>query len=240
VNKKLRVQTERLLGRLLDIPLLTPFLLRWHARIGWQWYQISTKYFAITRPTDSQRRQILAIRIITPVLMAILYYFGIMAEKASLDGFHHKTDYARVVLVKFEAGAGQTKEIAAQLAVRRRLLARREAILAPSWDSYSWFLKTVRSFSRTHDGISLVSYGQPLVSDAGMLPKFPYRWATFHIEGTGYYDKFGSFFADLENTFQYFRVQNVVMVPNTAPDAQPETLLVNFDLVTPIAPTGLE
>jgi hypothetical protein len=234
VNKRLKVQTERLVGRALDVPLLTPLLLRWYARIGWHWFQVSQKYFAVTRATNSQRRQILAIWITTPVLMGILYYFGIMAEKASLDGFHRKTDYARVIVAKFEAGALETKEIATQLANRRRLLARREAILAPGWDSYSWALKTVHSFSSAHEGVSLVSYSQPSISDTGMLPKFPYRWATFHIEGTGYYDKFGSFFADLENTFQYFRVQNVVMVPNAAPDAQPETLVVDFDLVTPV------
>jgi hypothetical protein len=236
VNKKLKVQTERLVGRALDFPRLTPLFLRWYARIGWHSFQFSQKYLALNRATDSQRRQILAIWIITPVLMALLYYFGIRAENASLDDFHRKTGYSRVMLAKFEAGARQTKEIAAQLGVQRRLLARREAFLAPGWDSYSWVLKTVHSFSSAHEGISLVSYSQPSISDTGMLPKFPYRWATFHIAGTGYYDKFGSFVADLETTFQYFRVQNVVMVPNTMPDAQPETLIVDFDLVTPIAP----
>ena len=62
--------------------------------------------------------------------------------------------------------------------------------------------------------MAIDTYSQPEISDVGIIPKFPYRWATFHVKGSGYYQDLGRFFADFENNFPYFRVQNPVLTAN--------------------------
>jgi hypothetical protein len=66
------------------------------------------------------------------------------------------------------------------------------------------------------------------------LPGFPYKWATFRLEGSGFYHDFGKFFADLENNFPCFRVQNLEISGNSAGSVDPEKLTFAFELVVPV------
>jgi len=189
---------------------------------------------ALDKPSKAQWDRILGVAIGTPVLVAILWCFGVMAEQAQLQNIREKVAVAKDKLTSSETVRRQVGESARKLQERGDLLARREAFLAPNRDTYAWIVSTINSFSDLHRGVKIDGYSLPEVSAAGILPNFPYRWATFHLRGTGYYHEFGSFFADLENTFPYYRIQNVVIAPNTKPAAEPETLSFNFDLVIPM------
>ena len=57
------------------------------------------------------------------------------------------------------------------------------------------------------------------------------------MKGTGFYQEFGAFFANLENSFPYFRVQNLEVSANTGPGVEAEKLNFSFDLITPVVTT---
>jgi len=129
-------------------------------------------------------------------------------------------------------------EISGTLHSRSELLARREAGLAPDRDAYAWLINTMNNFIESRKGINIETYSQPEMSDEGIIPRFPYRWATFHLKGTGCFHDFGKFFADFENDFPYFRIQNLTMTANSGAGMEAEKLSVTFDLVAPVASTS--
>jgi hypothetical protein len=188
----------------------------------------------VNKLSKTQRDRILGILIGTPVLMALLWYFAVQAEQAQLHGLQKKVADKKDQLMKAETVMRKGEEISDKLQAHNDLLAKREATLAPDRDAYAWIISTINPFILSRKGVSIYAYSQPEISDLGILPAFPYRWATFHLKGTGYYHEFGAFFADLENTFPYFRVQNVDVAANTGPGVEPEKLNFNFDLVTPV------
>jgi hypothetical protein len=190
--------------------------------------------------TKQQQERIAAIACGTVVIMGALVYFGVMAKN---DELHRTQDNTRAVLKTLkdaEAEMSKGSEIAAQLEARSQLLAKREAILAPDRDAYAWIIGEINPFIQSRKGVNIYSYSQPDVADEGIIPGFPYQWATFHLKGTGYYYEFGSFFADLENTFPYFRVQNVDIAANAGPGVDAEKLAYTFDLIVPVISTDVK
>jgi len=114
------------------------------------------------------------------------------------------------------------------------LLAKKEATLAPERDAYAWIIGEITPFIQSHKGVNIYSYSQPEVSESGIIGDFPYKWATFHLKGIGYYYEYGRFLADLENAFPYFRVQNLAIGAYSSPGVDAEKLAYTFDLVVPM------
>jgi Tfp pilus assembly protein PilO len=189
----------------------------------------------VNKLSKAQRDQLLGIAIGTVALMAILWYFGVTAKQSELAATRRKCADMRQKLHDAEALMRREDEISGTLHSRSELLARREAGLAPDRDAYAWLINTVNAFIQSRKGVNIDTYSQPEISDAGIIPKFPYRWATFHLKGTGYYHDLGKFFADFENAFPYFRIQNLNMSANAGPGLEAEKLSVTFDLVAPVA-----
>jgi hypothetical protein len=143
----------------------------------------------------------------------------------------------RDTLKKAEGTMRNAEEISEKLGERTQLLEKREAMLAPDRDAYAWIISTINPFIQSRKGVNINHYSQPEVTDLGIIPEFPYKWAAFHLEGTGYYHDLGKFFADLENNFSFFRVQNLEMNAIVTLGAEPEKLNVSFDLVVPVKPS---
>ena len=162
---------------------------------------------AVNKLSKTQRDQLLAIAMGTVVLMGVLWYFGVTAMQAELVATRRKSADMRQKLHDAEALMRRGDEISGTLQTRSDLLAKREAGLAPDRDSYAWLIDTMNNFIQSRKGVNIDTYSQPEISDKGLIPHFPYRWATFHLRGTGYYQDLGKFFADLENSFPYFRVR---------------------------------
>jgi hypothetical protein len=184
--------------------------------------------------SKQQQERLGAIAFATAAIIGALWYFGVMAVQAQLQRTRENTRAVLKTLKDAEAKMSRGQDIAAQLQARSDLLGKREATLAPDRDAYAWIISEINPFIQSRKGVSIYSYSQPDVSDAGIFQNFPYKWATFHLRGTGYYYEFGKFFADLENQFPYFRVQNVTIVVNTTPGAEAEKLAYTFDLVVPM------
>jgi hypothetical protein len=168
------------------------------------------------------------------LIMGMLWYFGVNAKQEELRRTRENTRAVLKTLKDAEAEMTKGTEIATQLQASSQVLAKREAILAPDRDAYAWIISVINPFLQSRKGVSIYAYSQPDVSEAGIFQSFPYKWATFHLKGTGYYYEFGRFFADLENQFPYFRVQNVMIASSTTPGVDPEKLSYTFDLVVPM------
>jgi hypothetical protein len=184
--------------------------------------------------SKQQQERLGAIAFATVAIIAGLWYFGVMAVQAQLKRTRENTRAVQKTLKDAEVEMGRGQEIAAQLQARGELLAKREITLAPDRDAYAWVISVINPFIQSRKGVSIYSYSQPDVGEAGIFQSFPYKWATFHLKGTGYYYEFGRFFADLENEFPYFRVQNVMIASTSTPGVDPEKLSYTFDLVVPM------
>ncbi|HEY3860796.1 MAG TPA: hypothetical protein VGO59_02825 [Verrucomicrobiae bacterium] len=184
-----------------------------------------------------QKEQLTGVGVATIALMGVLWYFGVRAKQAELSKSERSTAQMRDTLKRAEGTMRQGEDISDKLQAQSQALDKREALLAPDRDSYAWIISTITPFLQARKGVSIYHYSQPETSELGVLPDFPYKWATFHLEGTGYYHDFGKFFADLENNFPCFRVQNLEMGVGAGAGVQPEKLNVAFDLVVPVKPS---
>jgi hypothetical protein len=184
--------------------------------------------------SKQQQERLIGITFGTIVVIVVIWIFGVMAVQAALVRTRENTKAVLKTLKDAEAEMGRGQEIAAQLQARSELLAKHEAMLAPDRDAYIWIIGELKPFLQSRKGVNIYSYSQPEVSEVGIIGGFPYKWATFHLKGTGYYYEFGRFIADLENSFPYFRVQNVAIGANSGPGVEPESLAYTFDLVVPM------
>jgi hypothetical protein len=192
----------------------------------------------VNKLSKAQKDQLIGIVMGTVMLVVALWYFGVTAKQTELAATQRKTADMRKKLHDAEILMRRGDEISGTLEARSELLAKREAGLAPDRDAYVWLLDTVNTFIQSRTGVNIDTYSQPEVSDQGSIPKFPYRWATFHLKGTGYFQDLGKFFADFENAFPYFRIENLNMSANSGPGMEAEKLSVSFDLVAPVAPSS--
>jgi len=188
----------------------------------------------VNKLTKTQREQLIAIAIGAVMVLGALWYFGVTAKQKELIATRHKTEEMDKKLHDADALMRREGEISGTLQTRTDLLAKLEGELAPDRDAYAWLINTMNTFMQMHRGVNIETYSQPEVSEDGLIPKFPYKWATFHLRGTGYYHEWGKFFSDFENTFPYFRIQSPMLSANTGPGMQPEKLSVNFDIVAPV------
>jgi hypothetical protein len=192
----------------------------------------------VNKLTKAQRDQLIGIAIGALMLMAALWYFGVTSMQRDLLVTERKSAEMQKKLRDAEALMRQGDAISGTLRSRSELLAKREAGLAPDRDAYAWLINTMNTFIESRKGINIDTYSQPEMSDEGIIPRFPYRWATFHLKGTGHFHDFGKFFADFENDFPYFRIQNLTMTANSGGGMEAEKLSVTFDLVAPVASTS--
>ena len=190
--------------------------------------------------SKQQQERLGIISFTTVVIIAALWWFGVMAKQAELERTRENTRTVSRTLKDAEVEMSRGSEIAAQLQARSDLLGKRESTLAPDRDAYAWIIGQINPFIQSRKGVNIYSYSQPEVSDVGIIAGFPYKWATFHLKGTGYYYEFGRFFADLENEFPYFRVQNLAIAANSSPGVDAEKLAYTFDLVVPMTSSDVK
>lgn len=114
--------------------------------------------------------------------------------------------------------------LAASLAESKATLSDMESDMA-SGDLYSWVVNTFRRFKGPYK-VEIPQLG-PLgpITDATLLPSFPYKQATVTVAGKAHFHDFGHFLADFENTFPHMRVLNLNLEIEPAPQ-DPE--LISF------------
>lgn len=181
-------------------------------------------------------------------LAGILYTFVLGAQKDRLATIHRQLLTGRDKLEKAERLIKSKDRFDEDVATNQKTLDEREASMAPSGQYYYWFLKLMDQF-REQEKLSaafIIDITQPEFIEAGLVPKNPYKAASFGIRLAGTYQDIGRFIADIENAFPYFRIQNIKMVPqgtafpaaaskqavSPVPSARNENLVVEVRIVT--------
>jgi Tfp pilus assembly protein PilO len=188
----------------------------------------------MTKLTKGQREKLIGIAVGTVAAMGALWFFVVSAEQSQLKEINKKTEKMKETVSSATKLVRSSLEVGLELTNRLNVLERREDGLAPDHDPYSWMLDKIGKFIQPRTGVNMREMSREELSDKGPIPHFPYRWATFHIKGVGFYHDFGKFFADFENTFPYFSIQNVEIAPATGQSEQAEKLAYSFDIVAPL------
>jgi Tfp pilus assembly protein PilO len=189
--------------------------------------------------TKTQRDQLIGVAVGAVAIMAALWFLVVVGQQKDLEAIKKKTNTMNETLRNADATVRGALIIGQELTNRVETLQKREADLAPGHDPNSWMIGRVNQFIAPRKGVSVKSISTADINDKGVLPHFPYPWATFHIKAVGYYREFGKLIADFENTFPYYRIQNMD-ISAAGVGEEEEKLSYSFDIVTPLVPTGQE
>jgi hypothetical protein len=172
-------------------------------------------------------------------IAGILYTFVLGAQKDRLGVLNKQLLTAKDKLGKADRLVKSKPVIEADLQATQKVLDERHGRMAPSGQYYYWFLKLMDQFreqERLHPAF-IIDITQPEFIEAGLVPNFPYKAASFGLRLNGQYQDIGRFIADLENAFPYFRVQNLKVVPHGA--AMPGTASARQAAYTPVNEAAL-
>jgi|SRR5687768_122172 len=208
--------------------------------------------------SKEKRDKLILVCIAAVAVAGVLYTFVLGSQKDKLTAIQSQISGAQGKLAKAEAALKAADSIEARLVENRKLIDVKQEKMAPQGQYYYWFLKLVDQFRKDEklDPGFIVDITMPEFVEAGMLPKFPYKAAVFGLRVNGPFHDVGRFIANLENTYPYFRVQNIHLSPAprgasapaatpigslTSPlEVQPETkLIAELKVVTLIKPGSI-
>ena len=151
-------------------------------------------------------------------VLGVLYTFVLGGQNDRLARTRTQITGVQSKLSKAETSLRSAELIEASLAENKKAVHARQENMAPQGQYYYWFLKLIDQFRKDEklDTGFILDITQPEFEEAGLLPKFPYKAASFGLRVNGQYHEIGRFVADLENTFPYFRVQNFRVSPQAA------------------------
>ena len=163
--------------------------------------------------TKEKKERLILIAVGTIVTMVGLYYGVIRAQRDTLEALARKKVDEENRVNSSQRMAATLGELQEKLGTSQQKLKTIESTMA-SGDMYSWIILTMNSFKENGGyKVEIPQFSREVSTEIGMLAKFPYRAAVFHIRGTAYYHDFCKFVADFENTFPYMRIQNVYLEP---------------------------
>ena len=189
-----------------------------------------------------KRDRILLIAIATLVILAGVYYLLITAQSETLANARKKKVEEDLRVSNAQRLSTTVAQLQKTLEASSTRLKAIEANMA-SGDMYSWIILTMNSFKENGDyKLDIPQFSREVQTEVGMLAKFPYRAAVFHLRGTAYYHDFGRFIADFENAFPYIRIQNIELDPVASANAnnveEPEKLAFRMEIVTLVNPNS--
>jgi membrane protein YdbS with pleckstrin-like domain len=158
-----------------------------------------------------KRERLILVGVVTIIVVIAIYYCLIKTQQNSA-GAIAKT----IAEQKLKVGSGERliaacSDIKKNVELANQKLTSIEETMA-SGDMYAWVIQTVGKFGQERK-VEVPQFSREVITDVGILPKFPYKAAVFNVRGTAYYHDLGKFLADFENSFPYARVQNIEMEP---------------------------
>lgn len=190
-----------------------------------------------------EKKQYLALIGLGTAVVVVALYFAVMAgqfEKiAALD---KQIAEAAANVDKAKKAINKSNVIQEELGQLNNILSEIETNnMAPQGDMYAWFVDVLRKFLIQYQNqISVPFRSREVIGEVGMFSSFPYKAATFSIRGEGSFHQFGRFLSDLENKYQYFRVQRIILSPAAADvEGAQRRLQFEMDIVTLVKTNSL-
>jgi Tfp pilus assembly protein PilO len=193
-----------------------------------------------TLSKDKRDRVILAI-VIGVAVIAGLWFGVIKAQKASLEQHADKLEKAQQKVRDGKRLVERAAQTGADLEQATKKLAAIEDGMAPA-DKYAWLIQTVNEFRAAYR-IDKLNYSREQLGEVKLLPGFPYKAATFKVQGLAHYHELGKFIADFENAFPFISLQNLqierqqIELANVTGPEDLEKLAFKVDIVTLVKPT---
>jgi Tfp pilus assembly protein PilO len=177
-----------------------------------------------------KRDHLILVAVIIVAILAGLGFGLIRRQYDNLEATRAKSVEAEKRLEKMKDTIEREPEIQADLAEVQGKLTLREANMA-SGDPYAWALDLIRLFRNSYK-VDMPGVGQPTQGESSLMPRFPYRQASFTVSGSGYYHDIGRFVADFENKYPEIRIVNLTVTPLTGTVAEDkEKLEFKMDIV---------
>jgi hypothetical protein len=187
----------------------------------------------VSKLSKKQRDQLIMVAFGTVALMAALWLLVVVSEKQELADIRQTTETMKEKITRADNFLRRADEIEDTLQARDAELSKREEMLGPARDTYSWMVtKVISPLVLAHKGVNVPVVSQPEFTDVTAIPKFCYKGVLFRVKANGYFHDFGKFLADFENSYPYFRIQNLDMIPS----GDGEKLNILFEAVALLQP----
>src|SRR5436309_4971843 len=162
---------------------------------------------------SKEKRDRLILVITVTIAVGVGLWFGIIStRKERLEETKASIRAAIEKLEKAKALVKQADKAEAQVASSMNKLKVVEDSMASGVDHYTWAILMLEKARAGHE-VKIIEVTRPVKGEVGLLTQFPYQAAIFTVRGAGHYHDFGKFLADFENSFPYFRVQNLSLAP---------------------------
>ena len=195
-----------------------------------------------------KRDRLILVAVGTLAVIVGLYWGVVRTQRQTLVALADKHTEEEIRVGNAQRLASSTSELQANLDVVKEKLKVIESTM-PSGDMYSWIILTINTFKENGGyKVEIPQFSREVAGEVGMLAKFPYRAAIFHVRGTAFFHDFGRFISDFENTFPYMRIQNIDLEPagsssatreGVSPSAEDaEKLAFKFEIVTLVNPNS--
>ena len=196
-----------------------------------------------------KRDKLILVAIGTLAVIAGLYWGVVRVQSQTLKNLAVKHGEEESKVSNAQRLANSTAELKANLEVVNEKLKSIESTMPTGGDIYSWLILTINSFKENGGyKVEIPQFSREVAGEVGILAKFPYRAAVFHVRGTAFFHDFGRFVADFENTFPYMRIQNIDLEPTGGTQAgrdgvsvspeDAEKLAFKFEIVTLVNPNA--
>ena len=148
--------------------------------------------------------------------IAVLYFLVITDQKREITELDSKIS---AMTGKRDMAQKQVKFLSntqGNLEAAKKILAQKQAEMPKPEEDHVWFLRIMEEM-RPKYGLEVDDIKTPAPTEAGVLPKFPFRAVALNVSMLGNYTDFGRFLADFENRFPYMRVEIMSISPDRAP-----------------------
>jgi len=170
----------------------------------------------MSRPKFSYAQVTLAI-LGTAVVVVAMWYGVLDTPRSSLQAKARARDKVAATLDKARQQIADAAKTKLMIDAATQRLQDMEAKM-PSGDPYRWVIKAFLDFPAATN-VTLANIEPPHITESTLVPKVPYKIATFTLTGTAYYHNFGTFLAALENDFPHMRVRRLELNPSYPGDA---------------------
>jgi len=190
-------------------------------------------------PKD-KRDKIIMVAAGTVVAVVALWFVLIKPLRAQAAAITQQAVESRATVAKGQRTLVESNKVATALSFRSGQIKEAEGAMA-SGDLYSWMIQTMNQF-KLDQNVDIPQISREIPCEVGVFPQFPYKAATFVVNGSAYFHDFGKFLAAFENHFPYMRVQNLELEPGGNAKAEKtednERLRFKMEFVTLIKPVA--
>ncbi len=185
---------------------------------------------------SKDKQQKLMVVVGATAVVGVGLWFGMISPlRGSLQKLKTREADAQNQVQQGQRSLASALQVSNELALALEDLKSREGAMAAG-DLYDWMIQSMNKFKAGRP-VDIPQISRETTGELGLFPKYPYKAATFTLRGTAFFDDFGKFLADLENTFPYLMVQNLQLAPSGSQNPQEaERLQFSMDMVTLVKP----